>query len=451
MTEKYGQLRLRKTRTNETSYYMDMLQFKGFILLFYSKWYNTYLVLLNHVENQSSMKKRRLILLLALLFIVLFEVYLLWGTQLLSKPTASSISQLNECSKFESGQKLSCWEDLIDLTLKEQGLGAAFEVVDTLFKTEPSFASSCHDYVHKLGQKAYFLFTEKKDFKLSTKTSYCGYGFYHGFMETLLQKTKDMEQARKFCAYADEQLKKTTTDAGGACYHGIGHGTVDGSDPRAWGDPEAMIQPALELCEGVSSDEKPPPRHGKLFRCVSGAFNGLEILMDSSQYKLSPDRADPLSVCRSQPDRYKEACYTQFVVMVMAVSGGNFEKSAEIIDSIPEDKYAVPTLQSLAVELSHQTQVDYQKTIDFCRSLPNRFRIPCTTSVAEGFLKYGPPQNEYKEAINFCSLPLLTGEERINCFERVLSLLRNWYTAEKASRICQTVDKKYQWNGCQYN
>ena len=398
------------------------------------------------------MKKHRLIiLLLGLFLIIIFEVYLLWGNKLPSSNTNDTSSKLNQCTKFENGQKLSCWEDLIDLTLKEQGLGQAFEVVDSLYRTEPTFASQCHSYVHKLGEKAYYLFSESKDFQLSSKSSYCGYGFYHGFMETLLQKTKDMEQARKFCQYADDQLRKTTADAGGACYHGIGHGTVDGSDPRAWGDPQAMIKPALDLCEGISNDENPPPRYGKLFRCISGAFNSLEILMDSSQYKLTADKNDPLSICRNQPDQYKEACYTQFVVSVMAVTGRNFEKSAEMIDTIPEDEYAVPTLQSLAVELAHQDQVDQQKNINFCRNLSTRFHIPCITAIAEGFLKYGPPQNEYKEAINFCSSPLLTEEERVNCFERVLSLLRNWYTQEKSQQICQTVDKKYQRNGCRYD
>jgi len=354
------------------------------------------------------------------------------------------------CENLGGSEKLKCWEDMIDSTLKDKGLSKAFELLAILYQKERQFASSCHDFVHKLGAKAYQLFSQEKDFELSDKSSYCGYGFYHGFMETLLQTTADMNQARKFCEYADTQLKKTTSDAKGACFHGIGHGAVDGSDPRYWGNAQAMIKPALELCEKVSDDENPPPRYGKLFRCASGVFNGLEILASSNQYKLSLNRGDPFWICRNQPDKYKEACFMQFIVALLNVTGNDFIESAKIIDSIKEDEYALPTLQSLVVELPHQGKIDYKETLSYCRNLPVRFRETCVYSFAEGFMKYGPPQKEYVEALKFCKSFLLTDQEKQACLKRILSLLRIWYTAEKSKEICQGVDEKYRWNGCRY-
>lgn len=357
----------------------------------------------------------------------------------------------NPCKDTNDSKKLQCFENLIDSILKNQGLSQAFEILAELFQSDPLFAAECHSFSHKLGEKTYRLFSEDKDFQLSEKSSYCGYGFYHGFMETLLQKTGDMNEARRFCEYADRQLKKTTSDAGGACYHGIGHGSVDGSDPETRGNPEAMVEPGLKLCEMVSNDENPPPRYGKLFRCVSGAFNALEILIDSNKYKLSPNTEDPFWICRLQPDRYKEACYTQFVVAVIHVTGGDFEKSASIISPIPEDDFAIPTLQALVVERARKETTDYSQTINFCRKLSNRFQIPCISAYGEGFLKYGPPQQEYVEAVKFCGSNQLKEEEKKACFARVLSLLRIWYTAEKSKDICQGVDQKYRWQDCQYN
>lgn len=359
-------------------------------------------------------------------------------------------SQANDCSKVTGSQKVACFENLMDTTLKNQGLSQTFETLATLYQTDPDFASNCHDFAHKLGYKAYELFSQHKDFNLSSKSSYCGYGFYHGFMESLLQTTGDMNEARSFCEYADSKLAKTTSDAGGACYHGIGHGAVDGSDPRFWGDAEKMVQPALTLCEKVSNDENPPPRYGKLFRCSSGAFNGLEILVDASKYNLSPNKEDPFGSCRIQPNKYKEACYTQFVVSAMQVTKGDFTKTANIISTIPEDNYAIPTMQSLVVERA-RGNFEYSQNLDFCRGLADRFKLPCVTSLAEGLMKYGPPQKEYEGAIKFCRFNLLNEEERIECFQRVLSLLRIWYTADKSEQICQSVDKKYWWNSCQYN
>lgn len=360
------------------------------------------------------------------------------------KETIGSACQNNKENK-------QCYEELIDTTLKTKGLKDAFNVLAAFFEKDSNFASDCHDFTHKLGEKAYYLFSEKKAFSLSEKSSYCGYGFYHGFMETLLQKTADMDEARKFCEYADLELKKTTSDAGGACFHGIGHGAVDGSDPRSWGNPQAMIKPALSICELVSNDENPPPRYGKLYRCVSGVFNGLEILSTSNQYKLSISKEDPFWLCKLQPENYKEACFTQFVVAVMNITSNNFEKSSQIIDTIKEDTYAIPALQALTVELVKMGKTNYQKTLDFCHNLSDRFQMPCITAFAEGFLKYGPPEKEYVEAIKFCNWDLLEEFEKNACFERVLSLLRIWYSASKSQSICEQVNEKYRWQNCQYN
>lgn len=362
-------------------------------------------------------------------------------------------------TRAASCKNVQCWEDLIDKTLKAKGLTEAFEVLANFYQNEPQFAADCHGLAHILGEKAYEQFLQNKDLAFSTKSSYCGYGFYHGFMENLLHTSGDIKEAQDFCRVAGERLKEQTSDASGACYHGIGHGAVeDVSDPKLWGDSQKIIQPSLDLCEKVSSSENPPQRYGKLFRCVSGVFNALEIVTTQRKYNLSHRNDDPFAICRAQKEIYKEACYTQFVVAAMNVAKGDastssaqvFDKAAKYIDTIPEDEYAIPTLQSLAVELARRDKVDYQKTVNFCRDLPYRFRISCITAVAEGFLKYGPPQQEYVKAINFCESEMLTDDEKKACFARILSILRIWYTAEKSQEICRSVDTKYQWNNCQY-
>lgn len=387
------------------------------------------------------------------IFIFLSLIILFEGTYLILSNEEKEEVNVSKtyCLDEENAKRQQCYEDLIDNTLNKKGLGEAFEIFDILFRDDPVFAADCHSYSHKLGEKAYHLFAQNKEFQLTPKTSYCGYGFYHGFMETFLLSGRDMEEAHKFCEFADAQLRKLSSDAGGACYHGIGHGTVDGSDPRAWGNPQAMIQPSLDLCEKISNDENPPPQYGKLFRCVSGAFNALEILSTSNQYKLSLNREDPFWICRNQPDRYKEACYSQFVVALMAVTNNDFNKSAKTIGTIHEDAYALPALQALVVELVRLGKTDYQDTINYCRNLKSRFHLICVSSFGEGFLKYGPPEEEYVEALKFCNSPLLRGEEKSICFERVLSLLRQWYTVEKSREICLSVDERYSWRNCQYN
>lgn len=351
------------------------------------------------------------------------------------------------CNEYaDTSERPQCWQRIMQQHLRENDLDAAFAALDEFTKQNPTQLGDCHGLAHEIGEQAFQLFNQNKDFALSPKTSYCGYGFYHGFMETLVHATNDMAQARAFCDYADAKLKYFIADAGGACIHGIGHGSVDDvPDPLAWGNMQAIVQPALDLCERMTQNQD------ELFRCASGAFNALEILSDSEKYKLSADHNDPFSICRKQPEKYKRACYTQFLVVAMLVADNDFTRAARFVDTIPENAYAKETLAGLAVERVRLQKTDYKETIAWCRSLSARFYTPCITGFAEGFLKYGPPQTEYVKAVDFCASQLLSESERGPCFERVLSILRNFATVEKAREICTSVKPQYQYNNCRYN
>ena len=351
----------------------------------------------------------------------------------------------NPCQNLNKSQKQKCWQDQMDSTLSSKGLDQAFNLMDQLFKNEPDFVSDCHDFAHSLGEKTYLVFSEKVQFSLPPKTSYCGYGFYHGFMGNLLQSGGSLEEAKAFCSYAGEVLREQNADAEGACFHGIGHGAVeDITDPKLFGNPQAIIQPSLDLCEKISENQD------KLFRCITGVFNALEIVTSEGKYNLSLNKEDPLWFCRTQPDRYKRACYTQMVVAVMNVTYDDFEKSAQILNTIEEDDLAAESLSGLVVERVRLGSTNYLQTLSFCRSLDNRFHLPCVRGFGEGFLKYGPPKEEYIKALDFCSHELLTDEEKNACFSRILPILRIWYTAYKATWVCKLAPAKYQWNNCQY-
>ncbi len=346
---------------------------------------------------------------------------------------------------IDAGKNLQCWQEAIQRQLQNNNLDAAFAGLDAFTQQNPTQLGDCHGLAHEMGERAFQLFNQKKDFALSPKTSYCGYGFYHGFMETLVHTTNDMVQARAFCDYADKKLKTFIADAGGACIHGIGHGSVDDvPEPSAWGNMQKIVEPALNLCERVSQDES------QLFRCASGAFNALEILSDSGQYKLSANQDDPFWICRTQPEKYKRACYTQFLVSAMFVANNDFPRTAQFIDTIKEDAYAQETLAGLSVERARLQEIDYAQTIAWCHSLAPRFRISCITGFAEGFLKYGPPESEYVKAIDFCASSLLSEKEKKSCFDRALSILRNFYTVAKSREICLSVEKQYQLHNCEY-
>lgn len=393
------------------------------------------------------MKKKSLFAALIVLVIIEIAVFIFNPNN--NKDT--KIITQNMCQDaIGNSQKLACWESLIEETLSKKDLEETFNLIGNLYKSNEVFATDCHGHMHLLGERAYEQFSQNKEVAVSAKASYCGYGFYHGFMEKLLHTTNDMEEARTFCDYADGKLKNETADAGGACYHGIGHGSVDDvPESRLWGKPLEIIDEPLRLCEKVAGRDV--SRHGKLFRCVTGVFNALEILMSAGRYSLSLNNNDPFWICATQKESYKEACYTQMVVAAMHVAHNDFVKAAGFIGTIEEDDYAIHSLSTLVAERIRLNKTDYNETLSFCRNLSPRFHIPCITGFAEGFLKYGPPQTEYVKAIEFCSSQILTDDEQKACFTRILSILRIWYTAEKARKICESVDPKFQLTDCRYN
>ena len=195
----------------------------------------------------------------------------------------------DNCSASEN--KKQCWESAMVDILNKKGLASAFDYVADLYDKEPEFAKDCHSYTHVLGQSAYEQFYESKNLEMSPKTAYCGYGFYHGFMETLMQSGKSHVEAKEFCELVDEKLAGYTDKTLTSCYHGIGHGIVDGSDPRAWGDAEAVIAPGLLICGKISDDSVIK------YSCATGVFNSLAIALNFNQYNLKPDTDNPYASC----------------------------------------------------------------------------------------------------------------------------------------------------------
>jgi len=349
-------------------------------------------------------------------------------------------------SSFNTNQD---WEQLIRETLKNQGLDSAFEQLANLYAAEPAFAAECHGYVHILGEFAFEKYSNGENINLTPKTSYCGYGFYHGFMESLLLSSGDIEEARRFCAEAGEMLAVQTSDAEGACYHGIGHGTVDGSDPTAWGDAEKMIEPGMKICEQIAGHDR--SLFGKLYRCVSGVFNSIEILSGDDKYQLTALKNDPFSFCKTKPQEFLEACYTNMLPALMRITNNDFLKSAAQISAIPERQsytirgYVISSLFHEFVRMNFsEPDFNVVEGIKICRSFIVELRLSCIDGLAGGHMKYGEPRIEYVKGLAFCGSDLLTENEANVCFQHILTRLSIWYTREKSEEICAEVPIQYR-------
>lgn len=342
------------------------------------------------------------------------------------------------CSSYPS--KYECWRDSLKKTLTEEGLAESFTLLAKFYDTEPGFTSECHGFTHELGEEAYKQFKKNEDLNLTPHTSYCGYGFYHGFMETLLYTNGSIKDAQDFCTYADKKLsqynKKTTI----ACYHGIGHGAVDGSGESKWNNPQDFISQGLKICKTLSTNPD------QVYQCGTGVFNSLAIAMNSNSVDIN-FKGNPYNICFNQEDSFKRSCYEQLNTRVSMLSQGDLQEGARYVSEISEKKYAINAMEQLApatIASRVGKNQAFTKEINVCKSLPDYLRKSCIEGLAGGILEFGKPDFEYLESINLCNSKDMDSFDKKNCYDYVTSSLNTLYSREKVKEICSTINPEYR-------
>lgn len=344
------------------------------------------------------------------------------------------------CSTISGKQQKQCWQDLIVSTMKNEGLGKAFDHMTELHKSEPLFREACHDITHKLGTAAHTMFVSGTDFEVSSQSTICSFGFYHGFMETLVQFGSDITLAQAFCSYVDGKLAHETPNAVLSCYHGIGHGLTDLHDKSEWGDERAMIKPALATCKKIAASEK------QLLLCGTGVFDSIALAYYNKAYGMEMKKDDPLWLCREQKDVFEKSCYMDMMPAILWLGGQNLAGSAPYVEKFVPDTYAATSIQSLSANSVRFTiQPDGTKPdVPTCRMLKKSLYLPCIEGLATGVMEFGTPGIEYKGALDFCFGPLLLEEERAPCIKSVLSYSSERYSQSKFDDICATVSVSYR-------
>lgn len=350
------------------------------------------------------------------------------------------------CLDEDVGKKQQCWDEQLTTTLENHGLDAAFDLFVELYKTEPSVAKGCHGWGHILGSGAYQLFADKKDFVLRDEAAYCGYGFYHGFLEELLLATGDPRDAIDFCNYA---IKHTDSRQAQSvfinCIHGIGHGsTADAAeDPKNQGDVNAVLAVGKKYCTVITNHPE------ELQACWEGMFNELQQNINFSQngfsYELIND--DFFWICRREEKKYKKACYFEFIGLIAQFTGRDFSKAAQmVLNDITDPSIGAYLMIKMAADFMQDDIVhsDYDKNVLDCRNLPTGLQSACFNGILLGFVAHGEPGQEYVKGLGFCNSEILTSEERAQCYSKLFGDFRSLYTSSKISDICGTIQKEYQ-------
>lgn len=350
---------------------------------------------------------------------------------------------IRECGSADN--KPLCYSTRIESILRTRGIPAAFDALVAAYDHDPEFAGTCHAVTHELGKAAYEEFHKTGKTELTSKASYCGYGFYHGFMDALLVDSNDLQEARSFCTYIGKNVPHTPVpeSAEGPCYHGIGHGISDGTDPRLWGDALAIVRPGLTLCTKVAEGNWMWEH-----RCASGVFNALGNMYPDPKYKLDSG-TDPYALCRdggfSPVD--KEACYDQMNTQAASLGNGSLEKIVGYTNAIQDPHYRSVALHQ-AVSYYVQVLKFSEKNISVqdanrCELPTNNLKDSCISGIVGGIFEFGSPGQQYKEALNICASDTLSADLRGSCFSAVITNAKSLYISDVVSGVCKKIPSEY--------
>lgn len=341
-------------------------------------------------------------------------------------------NQIDDCIDYE------CWDDRISYFLLRGGVSEVYIDLDKNISEGKISETTCHSYAHLIGEKAFNLFIDNKDLNLSEKTSYCGYGFYHGFIEALLLSTGDYAKARDFCDYVRVHMSNKSSASYNACFHGFGHGIVDGSQAPSTRSPEVLIAEGLNVCKEIGRTDFEKDL------CNSGIFNSLSIIESNPEFGIEWESDNPYWLCDKQTDpNVKKPCYEEMNTLVARYSNGYRSNAIKFIKKIPEEKYRQLAAQSYFGYYA-STYPDLTIIAKQCVSLDNTLKNYCITGFVGGLLEFGSPQIEYERGLKFCDTEIFGKKEKEVCYRRVAWGARDIYPSDKASMVCNLITQKFQ-------
>lgn len=364
-------------------------------------------------------------------------------------------TDIHECSKFAlQSEKQACWDDQLSVVLDADGIDAAFDYFLKLYKTDPEVPKECHGWGHTLGKAAYEIYKQNKELNLRPEASYCGYGYFHGFIGALIKDTGRVQDTKAFCEAVAKELDGKINGVLDNCIHGIGHGTTSMllEEGNFNGDFMKVAAKGTEICEMIYTKKE------DLENCYDGVFNELQLELFNNGYGMSYDNyiklGDPFLYCKQQEEAHKKACYYELTGMFWRIFNH---------DVVAMTKYALANTEGLDVDgrgakvlakiAADQIQFDivkptHEKSLEACHLVPDYLYGACFDGILNGFIQHGEPDNLHDKAYAFCNEKGLSPEEHDSCYDKFTGMLKWTYSKEKMVGVCAEITKDRVVHNC---
>ncbi|OGG56905.1 hypothetical protein A3D71_00260 [Candidatus Kaiserbacteria bacterium RIFCSPHIGHO2_02_FULL_55_20] len=401
-----------------------------------------------------SNNKRKIILAGVVLAVVVAGLYT-WQSGMAerianARAAAACIQPSNE---GDEEARVNCLIQVALDYMRKGDIPAAYRAFDYLYETYPFFgASGCHVHAHKLGDTAYYGFfithgLSLQQMSFPQQTTSCGYGFFHGFLEHLIQDHPQSDYVMKTCEYLRERLTGDMHDIARICYHASGHGFIqavaDTLKKSEWGKVGEIVADPLRKCEAL-----PGRTEQEIEECREGVFNVMSDWMIARNFGLSFDFKGPFKDCDTLPSRWHYACYYEFGQKLSSVIGDKVPVAAEYVTSIREPDIRGMTFGVIVAGMMQRlAPLDEYKTVftDCAKVSDDALFEVCIRSATNGMMEHGSPDNEYEKILPMCALPELAARGGTKkCYDTLAHRLSRFYPPQKKADVCGMFPSEYR-------
>lgn len=319
------------------------------------------------------------------------------------------------------------------------------------YESFPSFvATACHSHAHRVGDLAYyelyFMDRNLDALEFPQSTTACGYGFFHGFLEHLIQDHPDPAFVTKTCDFLVSRLDSRMGDIQLTCYHGAGHGFALAEAekvPRSrWGDVRAFTDEPLMKCDALTHASGVD-----IEQCKEGIFNVINLWMVAGEYGFAFDAERPFEECAKVRHSALQACYYEMAQKIDAVANFDPRQLLDIVSVIPQEKYRLMALRvGIAGIVQNVIWRDrgIENLLTSCSALSSDVYELCVRSVIGGLFEHGLPQGEYKRALATCQSSSVVdyGGMKV-CYDAIASRLKRFYAPEVRMSVCHKFPEEF--------
>ncbi len=367
-------------------------------------------------------------------------------------PLSEYIKKADACAvQFaQAEEQIGCWYRVIEEAINTESIDDGMKVFSYVYENfTPFIESGCHRHAHKIGDIVYYgqylanPDIDAIDFPQSTTA--CGYGFYHGFLEHLVQDNPDSAFVTDVCTTLGKKYGATMGDIQLTCYHGAGHGfmlaEIEKQEKQYWGNIPVFSKRPVELCNGL-----PEAREGDREECRQGIFNVIMEWGEVKNYGFSYEKEAPLAVCHGLSAGLLHACYYEAAQKFDGVAQKDLARAWRIAQA-ESPEHALMILNVAVAGVVQQTIADdsYAAFGKGCTTLPTGPKSGCIESIVNGLYEHGAPTEEFKRALAFCQLDYVQNDPDASeaCMRAFVQRLPRFYTPDRiVGEVCPLLEGK---------